>query len=415
MAVKIGIFGLSRGLNFIKCAKLLGLEIVAICDMDQKRLDFAKNRCPETTKTFTDFEEFIKEDMDAVALINFFNEHTPFAIRAMELGRDVLCECTAASTLAECVELCRAVERTGQKFMLAENYPYMLGPKEMEKLYREGTLGRVLYSHGEYIHPSSLEDTNKFTRGEYHWRSWTPRTYYLTHSLGPIMYITDAFPKTVTAVSASAPELCKGTAKHSSDGIASMLCNMSDGSICSFTGAGAIAGRGNWYRIACLDGFVETVRGDGDSVCLQYNPWSIPEGKFERQTYIPNIEGADHPAAVVRDAGHGGGDYWVMKHFKAVVERKEEPYFDVYRSVMMSAVAILAWRSVLEGGTTYEIPDFKNEADRKKYENDTVTPFPKADHSVDIPCCKEEYHPTEEDMETARKTWKKFGIVEIND
>ena len=44
MAVKIGIFGLSRGLNFIKCAKLLGLEIVAICDMDQKRLDFAKNR-----------------------------------------------------------------------------------------------------------------------------------------------------------------------------------------------------------------------------------------------------------------------------------------------------------------------------------------------------------------------------------
>ena len=46
MAVKIGIFGLSRGLNFIKCAKLLGLEIVAICDMDQKRLDFAKNRCP---------------------------------------------------------------------------------------------------------------------------------------------------------------------------------------------------------------------------------------------------------------------------------------------------------------------------------------------------------------------------------
>ncbi|MBO4265292.1 MAG: Gfo/Idh/MocA family oxidoreductase [Clostridia bacterium] len=415
MAIKIGIVGLSRGLNFIKCAKLHGLDIVAICDKDQKRLDFAKNRCPETTKCFTDYDEFLKEDMDAVALINFFNEHTPFAIKAMEAGKDVLCECTAASTLAECVELVEAVERTGRHFMLAENYPFMQGPLEMHNLYKSGTLGRVLYSHGEYIHPGTLEDTNKFTRGEYHWRSWTPRTYYLTHSIGPLMFITDAYPKTVTAVSASAPELCKGTAKHTSDGIACMLCNMSDGSVCSFTGAGAIGGRGNWYRISCLNGFVETVRGDGDSVCLQYNPWEIPEGKFERQTYVPNIVGADHPAAVVRDAGHGGGDYWVMKQFKEYCEGKTQPYFDVYRSVQMSAIAILAWRSVLEGGTTKDIPDFKDKAVRELYRNDTLSPFPKADHTTDIPCSKQEYHPTEEDMEEARKTWKKYGIVEIND
>ena len=412
MSVKIGIIGLSRGLNFIKCAKLHGYDIAAICDKDEKRLEFAKKRCPETTKCYTNFDEFIEADMDCIALVNFFNEHTPFAIRAMEKGKDVLCECTASSTLAECVELVEAVERTGRKFMLAENYPYMQGPLEMKKVYEGGTLGRVLYSHGEYIHPMSCEDANRFTRGEYHWRSFIPRTYYLTHSLGPIMHITDAYPKTVTATVASAPELNKGTTRHQSDSIAMMLCNMSDGSVCSFSGSGSIAGRGNWYRISCLDGFMETVRGDGDSVSLHYNPWQIPDGKFESQTYVPNIEGADHPAEVVRDAGHGGGDYWVLRHFKAVCEGKEEPYFDVYKSVQMSAVAILAWRSILEGGKTYEVPDFRTEEAREKYRFDTISPFPRSDKKADVPCSLHEFIPTEEDRETARKIWKKYGIEE---
>jgi hypothetical protein len=41
----------------------------------------------------------------------------------------------------------------------------------------------------------------------------------------------------------------------------------------------------------------------------------------------------------------------------------------------MASVAILGHRSLLENGTPYDIPDFHNEEDRKKYENDTLSPF----------------------------------------
>ena len=41
----------------------------------------------------------------------------------------------------------------------------------------------------------------------------------------------------------------------------------------------------------------------------------------------------------------------------------------------MASVAILAHRSTLEGGKPYDIPDFRKEEDRKKYENDTLSPF----------------------------------------
>ena len=63
----------------------------------------------------------------------------------------------------------------------------------------------------------------------------------------------------------------------------------------------------------------------------------------------------------------------------------------------MSSVAILGHRSMLEGGAPYDIPDFRKEEERVKYENDRATPFYGTDGSApSIPCCsKNDYAPTE--------------------
>ena len=41
----------------------------------------------------------------------------------------------------------------------------------------------------------------------------------------------------------------------------------------------------------------------------------------------------------------------------------------------MASVAILAHRSILNNGMPFDVPDFNNEEDCKKYENDYLTPF----------------------------------------
>jgi hypothetical protein len=53
--------------------------------------------------------------------------------------------------------------------------------------------------------------------------------------------------------------------------------------------------------------------------------------------------------------------------------------------------------SMLEGGAPYDIPDFRKEEERVKYENDRATPFYGTDGSApSIPCCsKNDYAPTE--------------------
>ena len=126
--VKIGIFGAWRGNSYISLISEEDpdvIRIVAVCDKNAKQLE--KLSGLEDARPFADFDSFLEygktAGMNAVFLANYFHQHAPFAIRAMEAGFDVISECTAAATLAECVALCRAVEKTGRRYMLAENYP----------------------------------------------------------------------------------------------------------------------------------------------------------------------------------------------------------------------------------------------------------------------------------------------------
>ena len=71
----------------------------------------------------------------------------------------------------------------------------------------------------------------------------------------------------------------------------------------------------------------------------------------------------------------------------------------------MSSVAILAHRSMLEGGKPYDIPDFTKEEDCKLYENDRLSPFYSQDGSKPtIPCCSQrDFKPTEKQVQNYKK------------
>ena len=127
-AVRIGVFGLHRGLSFVKNMKRIkNVTLVAVCEKLDSEIERSKEFLPEGTVICKDFEEFINIEMDAVVLANYFHEHAKYAIRFLEKGVHVLSETTAAPTLGECVELCQAVEKSGCKYMLAANTSWMPG------------------------------------------------------------------------------------------------------------------------------------------------------------------------------------------------------------------------------------------------------------------------------------------------
>ncbi len=405
--IKFGIFGLSRGKSFIESILACNGEIVAICDTDESRIAERQKILPDAVG-YTDFDEFINhEGLDAVVIANYFHEHAPYAVKALEKNIHVLSECTAAGTMGEAVALVRAAEKSDAIYMLAENYPYMKFNQEMRRVYQGGSLGKVLFAEGEYNHPiwndwSTGDCLELLCPHSKHWRYHMPRVYYITHSLAPLCYITGVMPKRVSAFPVSYPHTKESCLSEFywrlPDRSAIVNCYNEDGSVFRVTGWAQFGAEDNSYRICGSEGQIENMRGEDGRIMLRYNDYAVPEGMDKVNTYYPEWNVDDK--ALAEMAGHGGGDFFVVKEFCEAIREKKQPMFDVYFSTTLSAVAILAHKSALEYGVPYDVPNFRLEEDRVKYENDFDTPMYGSDGvAPTIPNTElSEYLPTEESM-----------------
>ncbi len=406
--IRVGVVGVGRGQSFVEGAtEAAGMKLVALCDIWEARLrDLAGQH---HVAAYTDYESFLEHDMDAVILINYFHEHAPFAVKALEAGKHVMSETASNTTLAEGVAPCRAVEETGRIYMLAENYPYTAFSQEMQRLYRTGEVGEVTYAEGEYNHPMDLEDVLRISPGLNHWRAWIPSTYYCTHALAPLVYITGTRPVKVNGLSIVNRDVDKKTVRVADPGSV-ILCRMDNGVVFRLFGL-TLPGHSNWYRVHGTRGAKEITRGGGyfgpGQVRVWHEEWDRKPDEEAERVYTPYWP--EH-GDLAREAGHGGRDFWTNFHFANAVRSGTPPFLDVYRGVAMSSVGILAWKSALEDGCPFEVPDFSDEVARKPYEDDHWSPWP--DHTgpgQPPPSILGTPEPSPESVACARKVWKEIG------
>jgi predicted dehydrogenase len=406
--IRIGVVGARRGQSLAgNLGDLTGTKLVAICDTWEERLKEAGEKLE--VQTFTDYEKFLSFDMDAVILANYFHQHAPFAIKALEAGFHVMSETAACKTLAEGVALCRAVEKSKRIYMFAENYPYNAANQQMARLYREGEIGRALYAEGEYNHPMAEDTYLSIAPGTGHWRNNLPSTYYCTHALAPLMVATDAMPVSVNALSIPDEEFRKTSVKQGDRG--AVILVRTDGGAVFRLFQTFVPGHSIWYRIHGTHGLIEHVRGPGywgpGILRIVHEEWDRKPGvPTERTLFAEFPELADQAKA----AGHGGGDFYVTWHFAEAIRRGRQPYLDVYRGVAMSAVGILAWKSAMADGAPFPMPDFHREEDRKANETDRWSPFPEDAGPGQPPVSiLGPSKRTAKALAHARKVWKESG------
>ncbi len=392
---KIGILGLKRGSAFVHAFKCMDdVEIKAVCETDPVVVAEQKPNLPKNTLFFDNFDQFIDCGLDAVILAEYFHHHAGHAITALNKGIHVLSETTAAPTLGECVKLCEAVEQSGCKYMLATNVPHMPGPLELARLYNDKTFGRVLYAEGEYFHPLPPNSGSSLAPTPYHWRNYLPRTYYNMHDLGTLMSITGTLPKKVSARAIFAPDIMndRSISKRTGDVASIILNEMDSGAIFRTTACASLGPHGKWFRLTCENGTIESQRDDQNSIMYRYNEWAVPDGMEVKAQYPAPMPELPEMTEEQKKSGHGGTDFGVDRQFIQYIRGEFEPFFDVYRSVALSAAGILAWRSVLDDGKGYEIPDFRDREARKAVADDFLTPFPNPDGSgITLPCSSQKY------------------------
>jgi len=410
MTVKIGVVGARRGRSFMRQTTQNRMMLSAVCDLNPDKF----NDIPETSgiPVFSDYDEFLKSDIEAVVLANYFHEHTPLAIKALKAGKHVLSECQAAVSMAECVELVEAVENSGKIYMLAENYPYFAYNQEMKRLYDEGEIGTIQYAEGEYIHPDHVNARLERSPGFNHWRNNLPATYYCSHSLAPIMYITDTIPKMVNALAIpkSYDDFQSMHEIYTQDRSSVILVRMDNESVVRLLQPN-LRGHGNWYSIHGTAGLMENLRSNGEKHKLRifHDEIDMNTDRVKEKIYEPDFPDFAESA---KEAGHGGGDYFTTYYFVKAINEGIQPYLDVFRAVSLAAVGIQAFRSARENGKPYPIPDFSDKKAREIYRNDNESPFAQKESKNHIKSSVYDYpESSEEAKENARKIWSKTGYT----
>jgi predicted dehydrogenase len=196
--VRVGVIGLSRGLTHVQCA--LGIEfaeVVAVCDLRADRSLRAAEECEKRrgrrpavySGTEDVWEKMVeRDDIDVVYVATPWRWHVPMAVRAMERGKSVFLEVSAAVTVEECWRLVDTSERTQRHCVMLENCCYGEDELFVLNMAREGVFGQLTHAECAYIH--DLRDMLFNLDSEGGWRRDYHTQYngnlYPTHGLGPV-------------------------------------------------------------------------------------------------------------------------------------------------------------------------------------------------------------------------------------
>lgn len=376
--IKIGVFGAHRGTALIR--ELMHnpyAGVVAICDKFRPALEAAGTVASDAgvkVDLFEDFDQFIQADMDAVVLANYAHEHAAYSIRLLKSGRHVLSEVLACANLAEGIALIEAVESCGMIYNYAESYCFFNTTEEMRRLYRAGDIGEFTYGEGEYLHNCS-NIWPYLTYGEReHWRNRQYSTFYCSHSLGPLLHITGLRPVKVVGLEGRNQAWMRSVGVGAGE-FGMELVTLENGAIVkSLHGSMKREPASINYELYGTEGSMETDRFDRTRLHLYREPVGCTEG--EHKLYSPDFIFSD-----AAKSGHSGSDFFGTHYFVGSIlgdELSIANSIDVYEAMDMCIPGLLAYRSIISGGTTLEVPNLRLASEREKYRSDTFCTFEEA-------------------------------------
>ncbi|MCM8772022.1 MAG: Gfo/Idh/MocA family oxidoreductase [Candidatus Omnitrophica bacterium] len=151
--IKIGIIGaggISQVAHIPNLQKIEGVKVEAICDINKEKLNYVADKF-NIPKKFTNWEELIEENLDAVVICSPNAYHAIQSIKAMESGKHVLCEKPICLTVEEAYQIFDTVEKTKKIFMGAFPRRFLGETIILKKLVDDGFFGEIYYLKASYL------------------------------------------------------------------------------------------------------------------------------------------------------------------------------------------------------------------------------------------------------------------------
>lgn len=145
--VKVGIIGIgnmgSAHLRMITGGNIPDMTVTAVCDIDTKKLNSARNTYP-ALRVFEDYTDLLKNsDTNAVIIGVPHPLHAKIAIEAFEYGKHVLVEKPMDITVSAAEKLCAAARKSGKVFAVMFNQRTNGLFREARRIVNSGELGEL--------------------------------------------------------------------------------------------------------------------------------------------------------------------------------------------------------------------------------------------------------------------------------
>ena len=353
--IKLGIVGAGRGhsqgqLSIMnpKC------KVTALCDRNPVILEECKNLFIQwghsDFECYSEYEDMLANaDIDAVVVATDKPLHTQHVIMALRAGKHVLSEIPAIETLEEATLLKNEVLAHPElKYMVGENCCFWAFIESWKKMYEDGKFGEAVYAEAEYLHSTHPDELKPYPTE--HWRKYSPAITYLTHELGPLLYIMN---DRCVSVSCLEPDVVYNPYRVGpATGVA--LFKTAKGAVIRILICfGAYTGFDHNFALYGTRGSILTDKTKPLDKAHSFAKFYDIPGSFEESIEIP-LGCAYSGASTV---GHGGAEPRMMDAFFNCILEDTKPILDIDDAIRMSLPGILAHESALQGGAAIEIPD----------------------------------------------------------
>lgn len=399
--VRLGFIGVGlRGQGHLDLAlRRSDVEVVAICDVQQRMIDMSKELIKKSGKPMPQiimdgnygYKKLLEnKNIDAVVIATPWEWHTVMCLDAMKAKKYVGCEVITGMTVEECWELVRTSEETGMPLMMLENVCYRRDVMAVLNMVRQNVFGELVHLQGGYQHDLRAVKFNDGKQAygggvefgekgfsEAHWRTQhsvaRDGDLYPTHGIGPVAMMADInrgnrFTELVS-YSSKSRGLHEYIVKGGGENHPNAKVNFKLGDVvttmikCAKGETILLQHDTNLPRPYSLGFRVQGTSG----IWMDVNNSIYIEGKSKEPHNWDNakewLDKYDHPlwkkyGNDAAGAGHGGMDWFVLNAFIEAAKRKINTPQDVYDAVAWSAITPLSESSIRLGGETVEFPDF---------------------------------------------------------
>lgn len=400
--VRIGLVGVGlRGQNHLDLLlRRADVDVVAICDIDDRMLKSSKEMITKSGKTMPQVftgdpyawkKMYEMKGLDGIVIATPWEWHKPMIIGAAEAGiRYIGTEVVLGITLEDHWDVVKASERHSAHVMMLENVCYRRDVMAILNMVRQGLFGEIIHLQGGYQHDLREVKFNDGTHAYGHGVEFGAKAFsearwrtehsvrrngdlYPTHGIGPIAHYININRGnrflTLNSFSTKGRGLHdyimkKGGANHPNAKVEFKLGDVVTTQIGCANGETILLQHDtNLPRPYSLGFRVQGTEG----IWMDVNKGIYIEGKSAKPHQWDDaktwLDKYDHPLWVrwskeSAGSGHGGMDFYVIHSFIESIKRKIPTPMDVYDAAAWSAITPLSEQSIGLGNETVEFPDF---------------------------------------------------------